>query len=212
MNNEKEHLDTLNEIKTLMQHSTRFLSLSGLTGVFAGIFALLGAAAAYCYLDLGLLSDNYYSHAYTGSGYNVSFLLFFFADAMLVLGGALGLGLFFTIRNAGRRGEKFFGRPGKMMLLNLFVPLIAGGLFCMAMVYHGIIFLVAPATLIFYGLALINAGKYTFRDIRYLGGFEIVLGLTACFIPGYGLLFWAAGFGLLHIVYGVVMYYKYEKC
>lgn len=212
MNNEKEHLETLNEIKTLMQHSTRFLSLSGLTGIFAGIFALAGAAAAYLYLDLGLCSDNYYHQAYSGSSYNSSFLLFFFADAMVVLLLALGFGIFFTMRNARRKNEQVWGRPTRMMILNLFVPLVTGGLFCLVLVYNGVIFLVAPATLIFYGLALINAGKYTFRDIRYLGGFEIGLGLAACMVPGYGLLFWAAGFGVMHIIYGMLMYYKYEKC
>ncbi|MEI6764576.1 MAG: hypothetical protein WCM76_02980 [Bacteroidota bacterium] len=212
MNSEKEHLDTLNEIKNLMQHSTRFLSLSGLTGIFAGIFALLGAAAAYLYLDLGLLSDNYYSSAYSGSSYNGSFLVFFLADALSVLFLALGCGIYFTMRNARRKDEQVWGRATKMMLLNLFIPLIAGGLFCVVLVFYNVIFLVAPATLIFYGLALINAGKYTLRDIRYLGGFEIGLGLIACTIPGYGLLFWAAGFGVMHIIYGTLMFYKYEKC
>ena len=65
--------------------------------------------------------------------------------------------------------------------------------------------------LIFYGLALINSSKYTFFEIRYLGIAEIVLGLIASVFVSSGLILWAAGFGLLHIIYGIIMYYKYER-
>jgi hypothetical protein len=58
---------------------------------------------------------------------------------------------------------------------------------------------------------LINASKYTFNDIRYLGFCEIILGLGAAVYVGYGLYFWALGFGILHIIYGAMMYYKYER-
>ena len=71
--------------------------------------------------------------------------------------------------------------------------------------------LVAPTTLLFYGLALYNAGKYTLDEIRYLGVSEIILGLLGCIFIGYGLMFWALGFGVLHIVYGFMMWWKYER-
>jgi hypothetical protein len=44
-----------------------------------------------------------------------------------------------------------------------------------------------------------------------LGICEIGLGLIASIYMGYGLLFWAVGFGVLHIIYGIVMYMKYER-
>lgn len=97
------------------------------------------------------------------------------------------------------------------MLINLFIPLTAGGIFCLILLYHQIIYLIAPATLLFYGLALLNASKYTIYEIRYLGISEIVLGLVSAILIGYGLLFWAIGFGILHIIYGVVMYLRYER-
>jgi hypothetical protein len=97
------------------------------------------------------------------------------------------------------------------LLANLLVPLAAGGVFCIALLYHGIIYLIAPATLLFYGLALLNASKYTLSEIRWLGITEMLLGLTASIIPGYGLLVWAIGFGILHIIYGMVMYLRYER-
>jgi hypothetical protein len=124
---------------------------------------------------------------------------------------SLLVGTLLTIRNSKRKGIKIWDNSTKRLLINLAIPLIAGGLFCLVLLFHGIIGLVAPATLIFYGLALLNASKYTFDDIRYLGLCEIVLGLAGSFFIGYGLLFWSIGFGLLHIIYGAVMYFKYER-
>jgi hypothetical protein len=65
--------------------------------------------------------------------------------------------------------------------------------------------------LIFYGLSLVNAGKFTFSEIHYLGLTEIVLGILAGIFINHGLLFWTLGFGLMHIVYGTVMYYRHER-
>ena len=61
--------------------------------------------------------------------------------------------------------------------------------------------------LIFYGMALVNASKYTLGNVRYLGLAEIVLGLLCAALPGYGFWFWVIGFGVLHIVYGSLIYF-----
>ena len=111
----------------------------------------------------------------------------------------------------GKKEQKIWDALTRRLLINLMIPLITGGLFCLALFYHGYIALIAPATLIFYGLALINSSKYTFNDVRYLGISEIVLGMIALFMLGYGLEVWAIGFGLLHILYGSLMYFKYER-
>ena len=98
----------------------------------------------------------------------------------------------------------------RRLLTSFAIPLIAGGIFCLAMLFHGMFVFIAPATLIFYGLALVNASKYTFTDVQYLGYLEILLGLISLFFLGWGLLFWTIGFGVLHIVYGLVMHRKYK--
>ena len=115
------------------------------------------------------------------------------------------------MRNSIQKGVPIWGTMAKLTLINLFIPLIAGGIFCLVLLYHHIISLVAPATLVFYGMALFNAGKYTLKEIRVLGILEMLLGLIACFFVGYGLIFWAVGFGILHIIYGTVMYTRYER-
>jgi len=117
----------------------------------------------------------------------------------------------FTFRKAKKQNESIFSKVGLLAISNLGIPLIAGGIFCLALIYHNIIGLLAPATLIFYGLGLINASKYTYIQIRHLGILEVSLGLISLFILGYGLVFWAIGFGVLHIIYGLIMYLKYEK-
>lgn len=208
---EKEHIQQLNEIRSLMERSSRFLSLSGLSGVFAGIIALIGAGAAFAYLDFDQWNfdiDRYFTEkAYQNFRHS---WLFITLDALIVLLLALAAGIFFTTRKAKRQGLKVWDSTARRMLFNLFIPLFAGGIFCLILLAHHLVFLVAPATLIFYGLALLNASKYTFHEVRILGLSEIILGLAAACLVGYGLLFWAVGFGVLHIFYGTMMYYRYE--
>ena len=212
MKGQNQHLETLNEIRSIMERSTKFISLSGLSGVAAGVVALIGAGMVYLYLGTTPFSEEPYYYI-VGQGmekWGLNYLEFFMLDALLVLVAALSLGYFFTNRRAQQKGQKMWDATSFRLGINMFIPLAAGGLFCLALLYHGFIGLIAPSTLLFYGLALINASKYTLKDIRYLGFCEISLGLIAMVFIGYGLEFWAIGFGVLHIVYGLVMYNKYE--
>ncbi len=208
----KEQLENLNEIRNLMEKSSRFLSLSGLSGISAGIIALAGAAIAFFYLDFDQryfdINHYFYNKMFLKMYHSFSFL---FLDAIIILVLALTAGVYFTTRKARKKGLAVWDSTAKRMLINLFIPLIAGGLFCLILLYHNIFFLVAPCTLLFYGIALLNASKYTLPDIRYLGISEILLGLIGSLFVGYGLVIWAIGFGLLHIIYGTVMYIRYER-
>jgi hypothetical protein len=219
MNATEDQLKALGEMRDLMNRSSRFLSLSGLSGVFAGIFALIGAWAAWFYLyaintDLNRTYSEIKSRditAYTDVITPTRFYTFFFIDAGLVLFFSLLAGWYFSNRRAKKAGVPLFDETALRMLANLFIPLATGGLFCIALLYYGDIGLIAPATLIFYGLSLLNASKYTVNDIRYLGICEIILGLISTAFICHGLIFWAIGFGVLHIIYGIVLYYKYER-
>ncbi|MDQ3191057.1 MAG: hypothetical protein M3Q58_05635 [Bacteroidota bacterium] len=203
------YLKDISEIRSMMERSSRFISLSGLSGIFAGVFALLGAGAAYFFLGM-----NYYRHYYDGalsSSENYSsFVNSLLLIALCVLVASLSTGVFFTTRKAKKQGQKIWDKTARQLIINTAIPLIAGGIFCLALLYHKAIGLVAPATLVFYGLALINGSKYTLDDIKYLGICEIILGLISIFFIGYALFFWAMGCGVLHIVYGTAMYFKYD--
>ncbi len=204
-------VNELTEIRNLMERSSRFISLSGLSGVFAGIIALFGSAFAFFYLnyDLRYFNPNsYFNNPDIYLSFKELIILVLMALTILIL--AVTVALIFTARKAKKQGVKMWSRTSRLLLVNLLIPLVPGGIFCLLLLYYGLIFLIAPSTLIFYGLALVNAGKYTLSEIRWLGISELLLGLLATIIPGYGLLFWAIGFGVLHIIYGIVMYFKYE--
>ncbi len=202
-------IEALSDIRSMMERSSKFISLSGLTGVFAGIFALAGAVAAYFYSANSFGSDFIYNNLQPAQKADV--LTFYAVDALLVLVLSVGFGIGLSARKSKKTGQSVFDKTAIRMLVNLAIPLLTGGIFCVALIWHGIIGLVAPAMLIFYGLSLINASQYTIGDTRYLGYMEVVLGLACCFFIGFGLLFWAVGFGLFHIAYGLFMHYNLEK-
>ena len=203
--NQKQQED-LSHILSMMERSSRFISLSGLSGVFAGLSALIGGLYAYLLVDR--MNDEYY---YGNSiSYNEDLIFQLFFIAMLILFFALSFGIFFTIRKSRKYNLPIWTIATKKMLVNLAIPLLVGGVFCLALLYHGVFVLLAPATLIFYGLALINAEKYTFSDIKYLGFCELILGCISLFYVGYGLIFWIIGFGILHILYGLLLFKKYK--
>ncbi len=212
-----KHIKDLQEIRSMMERSSRFISLSGLSGVFAGITALLGAFAVYI-REQGFFYGEFHNNKRVYFRGNLiygaeltDFIVFLILVAAIALVVALTFGVLFTTRNARKKNLPYWDSTAKRMLVNLIIPLAAGGVFSLALLYHQQIYLVAPATLVFYGLALINASKYTLNDIRYLGISEIVLGLIAVFFAEYGMFFWAFGFGILHIVYGTTMYLKHER-
>ncbi|MBS1544566.1 MAG: hypothetical protein JST14_13095 [Bacteroidetes bacterium] len=178
-----------------MERSVKFISLSGLAGVMAGIYALAGAAYAYKVIYLDLMEAKY------------PLLI----DALIVLVLSLSTGYLFSMRKAKRAGVPVWGPASWMMLYDISFPLISGGALILVMVFEGYYGLIAPSSLIFYGLALIAGGRHTFEVIRYLGVSEIVLGLICALYPEYGLLAWAAGFGVLHIIYGVIMHFSYDR-
>jgi hypothetical protein len=204
-------IEQLTEIRNMMERSSRFISLSGLSGVAAGIFALIGSGIAFFYLDfdhdhlnsVSNLTETIYP------GFNDS-LKFIILDALIVLFLAVASAIFFTSMKARKKGLKVWDVTARRMVINLTIPLASGGIFCLILLYHHLVFLLAPATLLFYGLALLNAGKYTYHEIRVLGISEIILGLMASWLIRYGLLFWAIGFGVMHIFYGLMMYFRYE--
>ncbi len=204
---------TLQDIRNLMERSSRFISLSGLSGVAAGCFALLGATMIYLYCGLTPFVHKYiyYQAAIDNPKWGITFYPFILIVGIVTILGAFLSAWFFTSRKAKNDGKAIWDKPTQMTLINLGIPLVTGGIFCLGLLYYNEIGYVAPATLVFYGLALVNASHFTLRDVRWLGLSEISLGLIAMFNVGFGLEFWALGFGGLHIIYGMVMYYKYER-
>jgi len=194
-------------IRTMMERSAKFISLSGLSGVMAGVYALFGALAAYRIVHYPISPSDYRIYAIREPDTLWKLIII----ASVVLLASILTGLWLTNQKAKKQGLKLWNSASRTLLLNLGVPLVSGGIFILIMLYTGHFGLAAPACLIFYGIALIQGSSNTFDEVRYLGFCEIGLGLIAALLPGYGLMFWALGFGVLHIVYGAIMYNKYDK-
>lgn len=211
MENEKQQLEALQDIRKMMKESSKFLSLSGLSGVIAGVYALIGAWLGH----LAILDfiKGYPDQRTSNGRLDETLMLKIFLICLGVLSLSIITALIFSARKAKKNGEKLFDHTSKKLVWNMIVPLAAGGCFCFALLYHGggFILLIPPAMLIFYGLALVSSSKFTLHDIKYLGYLEIALGIAACFKLDEGLIFWAIGFGILHIIYGSIMWFKYDR-
>jgi hypothetical protein len=210
MENNSKSIEDLRTIRKIMEESTRFLSLSGLSGIFAGAIAITGALVAYfLILNTGAINIDK-----PGIGLSEEKILsvrwLMIADASCVLLLSILFSLYFSFRKAKREGKEFWSPSSKRLLVNLMIPLVTGGIFTIVLLIHNHIELIVPELLIFYGLALVNAGKFTYGEVFYLGILEIITGLISSFFPGMGLIFWIFGFGILHIIYGLAMYRKYE--
>ena len=203
---DKNFQEDLDHIRKMMERSSRFISLSGLSGVFAGIVALAGAI--YVYFVFQREGIDYFDGNRNVFDRSLVNELVIIGTVILVL--AVSLGYIFTARESKKKNQKIWDSLTKRLLFSFAVPLVTGGLFCLILLHHHLFVLVAPATLIFYGLGLVNAEKYTLSDVKYLGILEIFLGLLSFLFLGWGLVFWAIGFGVLHIVYGLVMHRKYK--
>ena len=208
MSEQNQPLETLRDIKQMMERSSRFISLSGLSGIAAGVFALIGVYFAYDWIYEYYVRFN--SQGYSGPDFQ-KLKMNLLVLAAAVLAAALVSAFFFTWRRAKQNHLPIWDVTAKRLAINMLIPLISGGLFILAILQNDEWRFVAPASLIFYGLALVHASKYTLTDVRYLGFCEIILGLVNTQFVGYGLYFWAAGFGVLHIIYGFIMWWKYER-
>jgi hypothetical protein len=203
----KDYEKDIASIRTMMERSAKFISLSGLSGVLAGVYALAGTVAAYFVIQHPLSPFHYRTEATATPSMLRNLLLI----AAAVLIASIITGVVLSNRKAKKHGLKLWTPTSRTLAWNISIPLITGGLFILIMLYTGHFGLAAPASLIFYGLALIQGSSTMFDEIRYLGFSEIILGLISALYPGYGLVFWAIGFGFLHVVYGGIMYNKYDK-
>ena len=195
--------DDLSEIRTIMERSTKFLSLSPWSAIMAGVYALTGAAIAFYMINSSAAQEKEVLERY-----GVIQILFlaggvFFAAAITAIAA--------NYKKAKKAGQSLWNAPARRAFINFSIPMAAGGIFALTLLFYEHYGLIAPSTLIFYGLALINTGNFTLGDIRTLGIWQLSLGLVAAMLPAYSLLFWALGFGILHLVYGAVLYWKYER-
>lgn len=205
MSQEKDYIKDITDIRSMMERTTKFLSLSGWAGIMAGIYAVAGAFIAY--QVLGFNPDTMAYESYAITGYITKIILL----ALVVLALSVITAVYFSKRRAVKRNEKLWNPTSRRLLVNMGVPLVTGGILALIFVYHELTGLLIPVTLLFYGMSLFIAGKYTYEDIKGLGLIQIVFGLVSAYFIEYSLLIWALGFGIAHIFYGIFIHAKYEK-
>jgi hypothetical protein len=201
----EKYLEDIKEIKEIMNRSTRFISLSGLSGVSTGLIALAGLAAAYLMV---FQKQNWLIEQ--AVSIDTTYIFYLLLIAVVTLGLSIGSAIFFTTQKAIKQNQNVWDQQSKRLLVNLAIPLVTGGLLCLLLLFKGFIGFLPALTLVFYGLALINASKYTWPELRNLGLFEIVLGLIAMQFIAYSLFIWALGFGVIQVIYGLIVQKKYK--
>ena len=207
MEEEKDYIRNIAEIRSMMERSSKFLSLTGWAGIMAGIYALAGAFIAYAVFNFNPAEIGY-DHSSPQFAFSLATIVIL---ALIVFVFSITTAIFLSAKKAEKRGERVWNPTAKRLVINMAVPILAGGILILILISKNLIGFIAPFTLVFYGLALFNASKFTFEEVRTLGLIQIALGLLSCYLVQYGLFFWALGFGVVHIVYGIYMHYRYEK-
>jgi hypothetical protein len=201
MKDQQDYIQDIAEIRSMMERSSKFLSLSGWAGIIAGMAAIAGAAIAHFVMDFRPDEILYPYPDLT------DLILLSLGVLILALAGAI----FDSHRKAGKRDEKAWNPTSRKMLSAMSVPLFAGGFLIVILISRSLLGLITPLTLLFYGLSLFNAGFYTVKEVRIMGLIQMLLGLLNLTFMEYGLLFWVLGFGLVHILYGIFMHLRYER-
>jgi general stress protein CsbA len=203
MGQKEQYVNEIKAIRQMMEQSSRFLSLSGLSGILIGIHALVGTYIANKIIEFEVSSGNPFLNNYT----TVSLLIYL---AVIVLVLSFVTIIYLTYRKTKRDGHKIWSKGTRLLMINLAVPLVSGGILTSIFIAREFYVIVAPLLLVFYGLALVNASKFTRQEIYYMGLCQIVIGIIAAVLPGYALFLWAFGFGVIHILYGTIMHFRYE--
>ncbi|MDZ7765811.1 MAG: hypothetical protein U5K00_15560 [Melioribacteraceae bacterium] len=203
MKENRDYIQDIAEIRSMMERSSKFLSLSGWAGIMAGLYALAGAYIAYNFFDFNptLISSGDFTSEFS----NVIIL------AIIVLILAMVTAIIFSYKNAKDKGDSIWNPTSRRLVFSMSVPLLSGGILIIVLIFNGLIGLIVPMTLIFYGLALYNASKFTIDEVKFLGFVQIGLGLISTYFVKDGLLIWAIGFGVVHIIYGIYMHFRYER-
>jgi len=219
---ETELQNELASIRSIMERSSKFISLSGLSGILAGVYALIGAGVAYMLIkdapegaDIYVNGTTVHARAYPFFNPNLvdySTLIWqLLALSVTVLLASIITAILLSNRQAKKKNQPMWGSVSRQLMFHMAVPLVTGGILMVILLAHRHYGIIAPISLICYGLALFGASNFTFADVKYLGICEIILGLIAACLPGHGLLFWALGFGVLHMIYGSRIYIKYDR-
>jgi hypothetical protein len=204
---EETYIEQISHIHQILAQRTKFNALSGLSGILAGVYALIGSAIAarIIYRSDTLLYNDF------KSGVGSDGIVALWIVAFVVLIASIGTGLYFSYKKAKANGELLFNQAGKKVIKEFALFMVTAGIILIILYSKGYLYLLSPMCLIMYGLAHIHIASFINSEVRSLGLAILMIGLVSLLFPGYGLVAWTLGFGVMHIVYGFLMWYKYER-
>ncbi len=180
--------DNLQFIRETMEGSSRFTAVPGLGGMLMGVTACVAAYVAH---NAALRQD---------------WLITWLVEAAV----AFAIGLAAMWFKAARGDASLFSAPSKKFAMSFAPPLIAGVAITVGLYRFGHFESMIPAWMLSYGAAVVCGGAFSVRIVPVMGWCFIAAGAIAYVLPaGYGNIYMAATFGLLHIVFGAVIAKRY---
>lgn len=204
---ESEYIQQISDIRKIITERTKFKALSGISGILAGCYAIIGAWIAYRII----YNSNDILYSKFKAGYYSNDIGLLFLVAFIVLVASIATGIFFSWKKAKESGEKLFNKVAWKILGHFSIFMLSALVLLIATYLNGYYTLLAPICLLFYGLSLIHVSSFINSEVFGLGLSIVAIGLISLFFPGYGLLCWTLGFGLMHMIYGFMMWYKYDR-
>jgi hypothetical protein len=181
-------LDNLRFIRETMERSASFTAIPGYGGILMGVTAIGAAIIAHYQPSL--------------RGWLVTWLV----EAFL----AFGIGILAMWQKAKNSGDSLNSAPARKFAFGFAPPLIAGIILTGLLYFKGLFTYLPAVWLTLYGTAVVTGGAYSVRIVPIVGWIFMSLGLVSVFLPtGYGNLLMGLGFGLLHLVFGLIVARRY---
>lgn len=181
-------IDNLKFIRETMERSTHFTAVPGYGGMLMGVTAI---AAAYIANGQPLVKD---------------WLFTWLIEASL----AFAIGLLAMWQKSKFAGTPLISAPAKKFAMSFLPPLVCGIVLTLGMWQYGYYGAMIPAWMLLYGAAVVTGGAFSVRIVPVMGWLFMAMGAVAFLLPsGYGNTLMAASFGLLHIVFGVIIARRY---
>ena len=177
--------DNLRFIRETMERAGSFTAVPGWGGIAMGISAIIAAVLAGKEQDPALW---------------LRVWIIELIVAMLLASATM------TLKARRARTSLFMG-PARRFAMAFAPPVMVGGVLTWALAWREQFELLPAVWLLLYGAGIIAGGMYSVRVVPIMGGLFFMLGLLALFLPGNLLL--ALGFGVLHIVFGSIIAWRY---
>lgn len=177
-------MDNLRFIREAMERASEFTAVPGWGGVLMGLTALAATVVA---------SEQPTKNLWLGT---------WMVEALL----ALILGGWAMDRKARRAEEPLLSGPGRKFALSYSPPILVGILLTIVLYRAGLNTTLPGVWLLLYGTAAVTGGAFSVKIVPVMGVCFMLLGAAALFAPAaLGNYFMAAGFGGLHIIFGIII-------